>query len=49
MSAILQTWYPGTRGGEAVAPVLFGDVSPVAESGGNRGFWLVIWVNEPSA
>ncbi|MDO4258251.1 MAG: glycoside hydrolase family 3 N-terminal domain-containing protein [Actinomycetaceae bacterium] len=27
-AAILQIWYPGTRGGEAVARVLFGDVSP---------------------
>lgn len=26
--AILQVWYPGTRGGEAVARLLFGDVSP---------------------
>ena len=26
--AILQAWYPGTRGGEAVAALLFGDVSP---------------------
>ncbi len=26
--AIVQAWYPGTRGGEAVAAVLFGDVSP---------------------
>lgn len=26
--AIVQTWYPGTRGGEAVAAVLLGDVSP---------------------
>ena len=26
--AILQVWYPGTRGGDAVAAVLFGDVSP---------------------
>ncbi|MDP9792898.1 beta-glucosidase [Catenuloplanes nepalensis] len=26
--AIVQAWYPGTRGGEAVATVLAGDVSP---------------------
>jgi beta-glucosidase len=26
--AILDIWYPGTRGGEAVASLLFGDVSP---------------------
>lgn len=26
--AIMQVWYPGTRGGEAVANLLFGDVSP---------------------
>jgi beta-glucosidase len=26
--AILQVWYPGTRGGEAVASVLLGDTSP---------------------
>jgi len=26
--AILQVWYPGTRGGEAVAAALFGDTSP---------------------
>lgn len=26
--AILQVWYPGTRGGNAVAAALFGDVSP---------------------
>jgi len=26
--AILDVWYPGTRGGEAVARVLFGDVAP---------------------
>jgi beta-glucosidase len=26
--AIVQAWYPGTRGGDAVASVLFGDVSP---------------------
>jgi len=28
--AILQVWYPGTRGGEAVASALLGDVSPAA-------------------
>ena len=26
--AILQTWYPGVRGGQAVAEIIFGDVSP---------------------
>ncbi|HHT98436.1 MAG TPA: glycoside hydrolase family 3 protein [Clostridiales bacterium] len=28
VSAILQTWYPGARGGKAIADVLFGEVSP---------------------
>ena len=28
VSAILQAWYPGTRGGDAVAALLVGDVSP---------------------
>jgi beta-glucosidase len=28
VAAILQVWYPGTRGGDAVAALLFGDVSP---------------------
>lgn len=27
-AAAVQVWYPGTRGGDAVARVLFGDVSP---------------------
>ncbi|MCL3777403.1 MULTISPECIES: glycoside hydrolase family 3 N-terminal domain-containing protein [unclassified Actinomyces] len=27
-AAVLQVWYPGTRGGEAVAAAVFGDVSP---------------------
>lgn len=29
-SAIVQAWYPGSRGGDALARVLFGDVSPAA-------------------
>ncbi|WP_066516888.1 glycoside hydrolase family 3 N-terminal domain-containing protein [Curtobacterium ammoniigenes] len=29
--AILQAWYPGTRGGEAVARLLFGDTAPTGK------------------
>lgn len=28
VNAVIEAWYPGTRGGEAIANVLFGDVDP---------------------
>ncbi|MGA9887171.1 MAG: glycoside hydrolase family 3 C-terminal domain-containing protein, partial [Candidatus Acidiferrales bacterium] len=28
VKAVLETWYPGPRGGEAIANILFGDVNP---------------------
>ena len=31
INAILDTWYPGARGGKAVAEVLFGDYSPTGK------------------
>ncbi|GIH16657.1 glycoside hydrolase family 3 N-terminal domain-containing protein [Rugosimonospora africana] len=31
VSAILQVWYPGTRGGEAVAATILGDVTPAGK------------------
>lgn len=31
VSAVLEAWYPGIRGGEAIARILFGDVTPSAK------------------
>jgi len=31
VSAVLAAWYPGIRGGEAIANILFGDVNPAAK------------------
>ena len=31
VSAVLEAWYPGTRGAEALAGILFGDVNPSAK------------------
>jgi beta-glucosidase len=31
VSAVLEAWYPGIRGGEAIASIIFGDVNPSAK------------------
>jgi beta-glucosidase len=31
VAAVLEAWYPGIRGGEAIANILFGDVNPSAK------------------
>ena len=31
VSAVLEAWYPGIRGAEAIANILFGDVNPSAK------------------
>ena len=31
VSGVLESWYPGIRGGEAIANILFGDVNPSAK------------------
>ncbi|MGD0669340.1 MAG: glycoside hydrolase family 3 C-terminal domain-containing protein [Bryobacteraceae bacterium] len=31
VNAVLEAWYPGTRGGEAIARILFGEVNPSAK------------------
>ncbi|MGA2157411.1 MAG: glycoside hydrolase family 3 C-terminal domain-containing protein, partial [Bryobacteraceae bacterium] len=31
VSAVLEAWYPGTRGAEAISSILFGDVNPSAK------------------
>jgi beta-glucosidase len=32
VGAVLEAWYPGIRGGEAIANILFGDVNPSAKT-----------------
>ena len=32
VAAVVETWYPGIRGSEAIANVLFGDVNPSGQA-----------------
>jgi beta-glucosidase len=32
VTAAIEAWYPGIRGGEAIAAILFGDVNPVGQA-----------------
>jgi beta-glucosidase len=42
--ALMDIWYPGSQGGNAVSNVLFGDVAP----GGHLPFnWCAAWVRCP--
>ena len=31
VTAVLEIWYPGIRGAEAIANILFGDVNPIGK------------------